>query len=389
MGFDVLSFAAAKTYTDKEIEGGGAVQGKNCTIDSIVPITGGNRVTFKWYLDDGTEQTETLDVMDGEDGPQGPQGIQGVTGTGIDSVSVDENNNLTVTYDDGTSELAGQIQLNGDQGYIPCGTRLGYYGTTAPLGFLLCDGTEYLKSDYPQLAELLGATDSTQGTTVFAGSDSDHFKVPDLRGEFIRGAGTNSHTNQGSGANVGVHQDGTEIPYTRLFENLNILQLRKPVSNADVINTETTNYYNYETNNTGTDSGQSSFTSRPTNTSENMIIAYKDIYLSPRHEYSTDEQVVGKWYDGRNIYEKVVECGALPNTASKSIPTGISNLDKVLGVVKGMAYYSTYSIPLPYADMPDSVTVYMNGSNVVIKTATDRSAYTQSHVVLHYLKTTD
>jgi hypothetical protein len=28
----------------------------------------------------------------------------------------------------------------------------------------------------------------------------------------LRGTGTNSHTNQGSGANVGVHQDGTAFP---------------------------------------------------------------------------------------------------------------------------------------------------------------------------------
>lgn len=74
------ALAAAKKYTDDSIEGGGSSKGKNCTIESIDPITGGNRITFKWYLDDGTEQTDTLDVMDGQDGSQGPQGPKGDTG---------------------------------------------------------------------------------------------------------------------------------------------------------------------------------------------------------------------------------------------------------------------------------------------------------------------
>ena len=44
---DKKTLAAAKKYTDAEVAGGGAIKGKNCTIDSISPITGGNRVTFK------------------------------------------------------------------------------------------------------------------------------------------------------------------------------------------------------------------------------------------------------------------------------------------------------------------------------------------------------
>lgn len=38
-----------------------------------------------------------------------------------------------------------------------------------------------------------------------------------MRGEFLRGTGTNSHTNQGSGAGVGEHQDGTEFPHVQAW----------------------------------------------------------------------------------------------------------------------------------------------------------------------------
>ena len=120
MAINVETLAAAMAYTKKSIGGGGAVAGKNCTIESIVPITGGNRVTFKWYLDDGTEQTATMDVMDGINGTDGKDGIDGTDGkdgtngtdgVGIESVSVTEENHLMVTYTDGSEVDAGLIDV--------------------------------------------------------------------------------------------------------------------------------------------------------------------------------------------------------------------------------------------------------------------------------------
>ena len=76
----------SKKYTKDSVEGAGAVKGKNCTIDSVVDITGGKRTIFKWWLDNGTAQTTNLDVMNGakgdkgETGATGAQGIQGPQG---------------------------------------------------------------------------------------------------------------------------------------------------------------------------------------------------------------------------------------------------------------------------------------------------------------------
>jgi hypothetical protein len=61
---DIITYALSKKYTDDAIAGG-AQKGKNCTISSIDPITGGHRVTFQWTLDNGTVQTDYVDVMDG------------------------------------------------------------------------------------------------------------------------------------------------------------------------------------------------------------------------------------------------------------------------------------------------------------------------------------
>lgn len=83
---DIVTLALAKKYADEVIAGGGSVQGKNCTIESITPVDGGNNVVFAWYEDDGTAKTQTMFVADGPQGPQGdagpsgPQGPQGDTG---------------------------------------------------------------------------------------------------------------------------------------------------------------------------------------------------------------------------------------------------------------------------------------------------------------------
>ena len=66
MGIDYLTLSAAKGYTDESLLGGGSLVGKNVTISSITPITGGNRVTFSYTLDDGTVKTSSLDVMNGK-----------------------------------------------------------------------------------------------------------------------------------------------------------------------------------------------------------------------------------------------------------------------------------------------------------------------------------
>ena len=99
------ALAASKSYTDEVVAGGGTIKGKNCTIDSIVPVAptqstpGGQRVTFKWTLDTGVEQTSIMDVFNGVDGQ------------GIDRMYVDNDSHLIVVYDDGTEEDVGEITI--------------------------------------------------------------------------------------------------------------------------------------------------------------------------------------------------------------------------------------------------------------------------------------
>ncbi len=70
----------------------------------------------------------------------------------------------------------------GDLG-LPLGAMLPYAGSTAPYGFLLCDGSEVEKAKYPELYDVIGTT--YNGTTALVGVNT--FRLPDMRGRFALG----------------------------------------------------------------------------------------------------------------------------------------------------------------------------------------------------------
>lgn len=73
------------------------------------------------------------------------------------------------------------------------GSVAAFAGAAVPDGWLLCDGREISRSTYAQLFAVIG-------TLYGAGNGSTTFNVPDLRGEFIRGA------DPGAGLPVGTAQ---------------------------------------------------------------------------------------------------------------------------------------------------------------------------------------
>lgn len=103
MSLSVETLAVARKYTDDSLAGAGAVAGVPCKIQSITAITGGNRVTFLWTDNNGDDHTSAMDVMNGVDGEDGK---------GIQSVSINAQNHLIITYTDGTTVDAGWIEIH-------------------------------------------------------------------------------------------------------------------------------------------------------------------------------------------------------------------------------------------------------------------------------------
>lgn len=92
----------------------------------------------------------------------------------------------------------------------PTGTIIHFMGTIAPDGYLACDGSTKNIADYPRLANFFLVQFGS--INKFGGDGTTTFAVPNLNGEFLRGTGTNGHTNQGNGAAVGTHQDASGMP---------------------------------------------------------------------------------------------------------------------------------------------------------------------------------
>ena len=225
--------------------------------------------------------------------------------------------------------------LNGaaHAGFTPVGTVIAYYGETAPQNYLACDGTAYNKVDYPELWTHLSSLSDT--TPYVVDGDNTKFKVPDLQGEFLRGSGTNSHANQGSGANVGEHQDGTSIPSVEKYTGGSGLAYSANAS-TNLENPDFVQYmssYKYFGNGGSSGSQENTpncYTSRPTNTSVLWCIATKDIYVDARFDYSTTEKVIGTWIDGKPVYQKTIT-GLNISTADEWLTIGqAGGIDKVI-----------------------------------------------------------
>lgn len=90
------------------------------------------------------------------------------------------NANFDTLYNE-IKELAAKVQG------VPAGTIIAYGGKNLPTGWLWCDGKSYngaSGSIYYDLYQAIGDTFGNPGANIF--------NVPDLRGIWMRGAGTNS-----------------------------------------------------------------------------------------------------------------------------------------------------------------------------------------------------
>lgn len=100
----------------------------------------------------------------------------------LDSIDTLNENEIVATNDATEADLISNILTK----VVPTGTILPGMWQQAPTGFLLCDGSEYLKTQYPDLARVLSGAANAEGSTEYT------FKVPDLRETVLVGTGENT-----------------------------------------------------------------------------------------------------------------------------------------------------------------------------------------------------
>lgn len=184
----------------------------------------------------------------------------------------------------------------------PLGTINAFGGSVAPDGWLMCQGQAISRADYADLFAVIG-------TAFGAGDGSTTFNIPDFRGEFLRGAGNNSHSGQGNGGSVGTHQDGTTVVasimgngygviYNKTNGTIDSSTYDKWVGNSG--NTYVHNTTQYETESYANVIGTGK--ARPTNTSVNFIIKAKQVgipqdFLTQLEELLDSKQLLS-WGNG-------------------------------------------------------------------------------------------
>lgn len=299
-------------------------------------------------------------------------------------------------------------------GFTPIGTIISVMGNTAPKNYLACNGQVVNILTYPELANYF--EEQFGSKNKFGGDGVTTFAMPDLRGEFLRGTGTNSHNTQGNGASVGTHQDSTELPNIGVSRSssggLGIYALDIPTTNNEsdgpyifdsVYNRYTSgkNAWFTATSEYSQSTVNGVFRVRPTNTSVLYCIAVRNIYVDARNDYSTDEKVVGTWIDGKPLYQKTI-IGTMPNVTtdgtyvSTNIAHNIANIDLAFIKEAFVLDFADWPITsnlvrrLPYTTNAGYQLKVSIGRNIIqyasgLKTYNGSTVYT----TIQYTKTTD
>lgn len=93
----------------------------------------------------------------------------------------------------------------------------------------------------------------------------------------------------------------------------------------------------------------------------------------------------------RQVFRKVIDFGALPNTALKSVAHGLTIttnyfFTRIYGTSKnpGTGFY----IPIPFVDtvLANNIKITVNATNINITTAANYAGYTQTYIVLEFIK---
>lgn len=416
----VAAAIAAAAYTLPEATtstlGGVKPDGTTITVDSDGTIhgTGGGGGSGHTIIDsDGTSMTTRAGLQFASD---------------LDTSDDSTNNKTIVTPHELSNaeiaEIISELPLNPASTYVPncgftpVGTIISVMGNSAPANYLECNGEIYNIIQYPVLAKYF--KDQFGSENYFGGNGTTTFAVPDLRGEFLRGSGLNTHTNQGNGSAVGTHQDGTQI--SDIYSFTSASDATKGAIGGYLSSSAGANYFNFSKNHdadmsgsnyakyvtsttatVGTSSARNAYayTARPTNTSVLYCIAAQNIYVDAKNDYSTTEKVVGTWINGKPLYQITIE-GVMPNVTtdgtyvSTNVQHNIPNIDMP---------FIVESFVLDYSDWPATSTLvrrlpYTTNAGYQLKASIGRAliqyasaikAYNGSKVytTIQYTKTTD
>lgn len=111
----------------------------------------------------------------------------------------------------------------------------------------------------------------------------------------------------------------------------------------------------------------------------------------PTHHYSTNEQVVGTWTDGKPVYERTFNPSIV--VGNNTIAHGITDLKECISITGRTKYNNTNEVlPLPYVSVASNFVICLgnvNASTFLIESGMGFSSFQDCFVTMRYTKTTD
>lgn len=119
------------------------------------------------------------------------------------------------------------------------------------------------------------------------------------------------------------------------------------------------------------------------------IVTPKPSVMSRRFKYSTDEQVIGTWVDGKPLYQKTVYMNR------SDIGTNVlvdDSIDKITNM-NGVAYWGIYTLPIPHVstqNINNQISVWIESVKYIkVLTGSIVTGTIDCYVTIRYTKTTD
>lgn len=288
----------------------------------------------------------------------------------------------------------------------PVGAIFPFGGTDIPVSFLLCDGSAVSRTDYEDLFAVIG-------TAFGAGDGSTTFNIPDLRESVPKGAGLTGYT-------VGNHLDADglavgEFLDDRIQDHTHELTLSPNMSFL-------TGEGNYKTvpvsgGTTESDGVHTGYrfgdTTEVKSVGVNYIIKAKQIGMPTdfasavgdivvdKNTYSTSETIVGKWVDGKPVYQRTIAVTSPNTTAETNVSIaelGFTNIDKIFIIspsyiylyINNMNQHVPISLGWGSGDLGIiPATDNSHNGNLVWKVGNSVWTSKDGYVTLMYTKTTD
>lgn len=93
----------------------------------------------------------------------------------------------------------------------------------------------------------------------------------------------------------------------------------------------------------------------------------------------------------RTVLRKVVDCGALPNTGTKTVPHGITidanfTLIDLYGAATDPTNLISFSLDRSAPTLAQQVSIFLDANNINITTGSNRSSFTRSFIVIEYIQ---